>query len=96
MIDVSWLTLDWIAFAIGIAGTIIWVSGKAPGWESPFWIVSAGLWMLYSQRSGQTALVIRDLIGISLYCFGMWRSLIKPMVKNRRSWLFRRTNRDTA
>jgi hypothetical protein len=69
--------LEWSAFALGTIGTIFWAAGfkwggrSIEGW---FWLGSSLLWILFASMNNHAGLAARDLLGVALYVFGIFKS----------------------
>lgn len=68
------LWLEWTAFCIGTAGTVLWAIGfkwrghPIEGW---LWLLSSLLWIWFAVVHTHSGLAARDLIGLSLYVAGI-------------------------
>ncbi len=66
--------LQWLAFAVGTIGSLLWAhNGTWSKYAAAFWLAASVLWVWYAQLSGVPALAARDLVGIGIALWGVWR-----------------------
>lgn len=67
-----WLPiLEWSAFLIGTAGSILWAFGKSQLVVSVLWAVSAILWIAFAASSEIAGLALRDALALAIYVIGI-------------------------
>ncbi|HTY98290.1 MAG TPA: hypothetical protein VMB75_00535 [Rhodocyclaceae bacterium] len=76
--------IQWLAFGLGTAGSILWASnGPWSKYAAAFWLAASLLWVWFARQSGHPGLMARDLISIVTALWGAWRWL--PAGAARRS-----------
>jgi hypothetical protein len=78
----GWLVienLDWLALALGTVGSFLWAqNGAWAKYSTLWWLASSLLWIVVSYIKGLPAVGARDMIGVALNLYGMWRWFGRP------------------
>jgi hypothetical protein len=68
--------IQWLAFAVGTVGTLLWACrGPWSKYAAAFWIAASLLWIWFDRLSGLAGPAARDLVSIFITLWGAWRWL---------------------
>lgn len=73
---ISPAVVEWAAFSVGTVGTVLWAIGykwRGKPLEAYFWLASSFLWIWFAVSFSHHGLMLRDLIGVSLYFLAIYR-----------------------
>ena len=68
--------IQWLAFSLGTTGSLLWAhNGPWSKYAGVFWLGASLLWICFARLSGMPGLVARDMVGLGVTVWGIWRGM---------------------